>query len=545
MRALLDTNVIIHRENTKATSFTIGKLFYWLDKLHYEKLIHPYSIDELRKYRNPQMQSLYDAKIDAYTEMRCIAPQTAEFTALLSDTPKTANDQIDNQLLCELYCKRADILITEDRRMRLKADRLGLSECVFTINSFIEKCTNENPDLIDYKVLAVKKELFGNIDVTDPFFATFREAYTGFEDWFIKKNNEEAYVCRTDTGAILGFLYLKTETEEENYSDIAPIFRPKRRLKVGTFKVEASGFRLGERFIKIIFDNAIERNVKEIYVTLYMNRPELRMLYDLLVRWGFYKYGIKKNCNGEEVVLVKKMADYDKSKSVKENFPNIRYDVQKFFLPIEAQYHTPLFPDSQLRTEGNFDYLGDKAHRYALQKVYISLSYKRDMHPGDLLVIYRKGITPRRKAKEEALPLMAFGFIKKDGMTFEKYAALLIRHKTGMNKLSYENELVIDALPDLADETAERKSKYAWIFEKETGSAGTGKQLTRKERKEARQIREAVVFAVTEKGRKRKRKEALREIKAARQEYRTIKRRAEKAAKESRRAEKHRPADKV
>ena len=65
MRALLDTNVIIHRENTKATSFTIGKLFYWLDKLHYEKLIHPYSIDELRKYRNPQMQSLYDAKIDA------------------------------------------------------------------------------------------------------------------------------------------------------------------------------------------------------------------------------------------------------------------------------------------------------------------------------------------------------------------------------------------------------------------------------------------------------------------------------------------------
>ena len=44
MRALLDTNVIIHRENTKATSFTIGKLFYWLDKLRYEKLIHPYSI---------------------------------------------------------------------------------------------------------------------------------------------------------------------------------------------------------------------------------------------------------------------------------------------------------------------------------------------------------------------------------------------------------------------------------------------------------------------------------------------------------------------
>lgn len=403
MRALLDTNVIIHRENTRVTSFTIGKLFYWLDKLHYEKLIHPYSIGELRKYRNPLMQSLYDAKIAAYIEMRCIAPQTDEFVALLNDTPKTANDQIDNQLLCELYCKRADILITEDRRMRLKADRLGMSDRVFTINAFIEKCTNENPDLIDYKVLAVKKELFGNIDINDPFFATFREAYRGFDNWFVKKSNEEAYVCRTDTGAVLGFLYLKTETEEENYGDIEPVFQPKRRMKVGTFKVEASGFRLGERFIKIIFDNAIERRVDEIYVTLYMNRPELRTLYDLLSRWGFYKYGIKRNGNSEEVVLVKSMNCFDISKSIKENYPNIRYDVQKFFLPINAEYHTPLFPDSQLRTEENFDYLGDKAHRYALQKVYISFSYKRDMRPGDLLVIYRNGTNAGRKAFESVV----------------------------------------------------------------------------------------------------------------------------------------------
>lgn len=94
MKALLDTNVIIHRENTRVTSFTIGKLFYWLDKLHYEKLIHPYSVEELRKYRNPLMQSLYDAKIAAYTEMRCIAPQTDEFVARLNDTPKTANEAL-------------------------------------------------------------------------------------------------------------------------------------------------------------------------------------------------------------------------------------------------------------------------------------------------------------------------------------------------------------------------------------------------------------------------------------------------------------------
>lgn len=294
MRALLDTNIVIHRENIRATNLSIGQLFHWLDVLHYEKLIHPYTVEELRKYSNEQMQALYDAKLASYTQMKSVAAQTASFIELLNDSPKTDNDRIDNQLLFELYCGRADILITEDRKMRLKAEKLGIADKVFTINAFITKATSENPTLIDYKALSVRKECFGNVDVSNPFFDTFRDAYPDFEKWFSRKCDEEAYICRNDKGGILGFLYLKTEDERENYSDITPVFKPMRRLKVGTFKVEASGFRLGERFIKIIFDNAIERHLNEIYVTLFMDRPELKALYDLLIRWGFDKYGIKR-----------------------------------------------------------------------------------------------------------------------------------------------------------------------------------------------------------------------------------------------------------
>lgn len=126
MRALLDTNIVIHRENIKATNLSIGQLFHWLDVLHYEKLIHPYTVDELRKYSNKQIQRLYDAKLAAYTQMKSVAIQTPDFVNLLNDTPKTDNDSIDNQLLFELYCGRTDILITEDRKMRIKAQRLGL-----------------------------------------------------------------------------------------------------------------------------------------------------------------------------------------------------------------------------------------------------------------------------------------------------------------------------------------------------------------------------------------------------------------------------------
>lgn len=403
MRVLLDTNIVIHRENTQVTSLTIGKLFYWLDKLHYEKLIHPYTVGELRKYQNPQMQALYDAKLDAYTTMKSIATQTDAFTELLNDIPKTDNDRIDNQLLYEIYCGRADILITEDRKMRLKAERLDITDKVFTINAFITKASSENPALIDYKALSVRKECFGNVDISNPFFNTFKEAYPSFENWFSRKCDEEAYTCRNDQGDMLGFLYLKTEDERENYSDITPIFKPMRRLKVGTFKVEASGFRLGERFIKIIFDNAIERQLNEIYVTLFMDRPELKALYDLLRRWGFEEHGTKRTNGKDEIVLVKKLGVYDESLTPKQNFPNIKYFRQKFFLPIEAKYHTPLLPDSQLRTENEIDFLGEKPHRYALQKVYISFSYKRNMHPGDFLVLYRKGVTPGRKGYESVV----------------------------------------------------------------------------------------------------------------------------------------------
>ena len=397
VRTLLDTNIIIHRENTKVTNQSIGLLYYWLDKLHYEKLIHPYSIKELKKYGDAQMQELYDVKLSSYIEMKTVAIQSPQFIRALEVSPKSENDEIDNQLLCEIYCNRADILITEDRRMRNKAIALGIADKVFSINAFIEKATSENPDLINYKALSVKKEYMGNIDVTNVFFDSLRESYDGFDFWFAKKSNEEAYICHSDKNMILGFLYLKTEDIDSDYHDIEPVFKPKRRLKIGTFKIESTGFRLGERFVKIIFDNAIERKVDEIYVTLFEDRQELRALGALLKRWGFREYGIKRSNEKEEQVLVKKMNYYNPSWTIKENYPNINYKVSKRFLPIYPQYHTTLLPDSQLKTENEIDFIGNIPHRYALQKVYVTWGMKDDVRVGDILLFYRTGETSPKK----------------------------------------------------------------------------------------------------------------------------------------------------
>lgn len=390
MRVLLDTNIIIYRENKKMTNYSIGHLFRWLDKLKYDKLIHPLTKKEIAEYKYSDPAEAMTLKLDAYQELKTQAPMAKQVTDLAATIDKNENDRVDTVLLNEVYQGRVDLLITEDKRLRQKGGLLGLGHKVLSINAFLTIATSENPSLIEYKALAVQKVPIGSLDVNNEFFDSLRNAYGGFDIWFNRKCDEEAYICRDDSGRLLGFLYLKPENIDENYSDISPCFSPKKRLKIGTFKVDATGFRLGERFIKIILDNAIEQNVDEVYVTLFENRPELETLATLLSRWGFENHGVKKSTG--EKVLTKQMRQYCDALSPRENFPNLRYDTQKFIMPIQPKYHTSLLPDSILRNENENDFLAKTPYRYALQKVYISFAPERNIHPGDIVIFYRNGV---------------------------------------------------------------------------------------------------------------------------------------------------------
>lgn len=127
---------------------------------------------------------------------------------------------------------------------------LNIADKVFTIDSFLERVFTEHPELVDYKVLNVQKLKFGRINLNDSFFGSLKEDYSGFDKWFIKKYDDEAYITvNSNNGMLLSFLYLKIEDKNENYSNIMPTFLPKKRLKIGTFKVINNGFRLEERFL--------------------------------------------------------------------------------------------------------------------------------------------------------------------------------------------------------------------------------------------------------------------------------------------------------
>ena len=388
MKVLLDTNIIVHREASTVVVQQIGVLFQWLDRLHYTKCIHPLSIEEIRKHKDPRVVSTFEIKLSSYAELRTQAPDVPEICALRRlDT--TENAQNDTSLLSELFAGRVDILISEDRGVHAKAKLLGISTKVFTIDDFLEKVTAEHPNLVDYRVLAVKKELFGNAALTDPFFDSFKRDYIDFARWFNRKSDEPAYVSKTENGKLVAFLYLKLEEPLEPYPDIEPRFWPCRRLKIGTFKVAMNGYKLGERFLKIIFDNAVVQKVEEIYVTIFNNDAEQERLIALLTDWGFRLHGKKVSQSGEELVLVRDFRPRADRMNPATTFPFMSRRQRKFIVPIYPSYHTELLPDSILRTESPEDFEDNRSNRNALRKVYISRSIRRDMARGDIVIFYR------------------------------------------------------------------------------------------------------------------------------------------------------------
>jgi predicted nucleic acid-binding protein len=391
MRVLLDTNILIHREASNVVRRDIGNVFYWLDKLRHEKIAHPVSIAEIAKHQDEKVRNTFQAKLQSYNILKTTAPlspQAQQFAA----TDKSENDRNDTIIINEVLTSRVDLLLTEDRGVHTKAGILGIADQVFTIDAFLEKVSAENPALVDYKVLAVKKTAFGSVDIASSFFDSFRTEYGGaaFDKWFARKADETVYVCY-EAQDLVAFLYLKVEGRGENYTDIMPVFPPKRRMKIGTFKVEMNGYKLGERFLKIIFDNAIRQSVDEIYVTIFQHNEDQERLIRLLREFGFVEHGAKTGPHGTELVLVRSMTPTFDVAAPAQTYPYFSISRPCYIVPIWPSYHTDLLPDSILHNESPANFVEQDPHRNAIRKVYISRSINRDLHRGDTILFYRTG----------------------------------------------------------------------------------------------------------------------------------------------------------
>ena len=231
---------------------------------------------------------------------------------------------------------------------------------------------------------------FSDIDLNDSFFDSLRASYPEFNDWYNKKAAAEATAyCYYVDNELKDFLYLKIE--EEELSDLTPALPAKKRLKVGTFKVDNDNRHTtrGERFMKKIMDMAIAENVDEIYVTMFPTE-ELQGLIRMFEKFGFSHIADKPHEGGNaEYVLIKDMTTH--VDDFKLDYPFVKKaSSNKYVLSIVPEFHTHLFPDSILKNEKKYDLIQDVSETNSIYKIYLCwMQGTRNLKAGDKLIIYR------------------------------------------------------------------------------------------------------------------------------------------------------------
>ncbi|PSU20606.1 N-acetyltransferase [Photobacterium kishitanii] len=229
---------------------------------------------------------------------------------------------------------------------------------------------------------------FRDINLSDPFFDSLKADYAEFVDWFSRKANEKAYIFVDDNNYCQGFLYLKIEDEE--ISDVTPTLQAKRRIKIGTLKINAHGTRMGERFIKKALDFAMYNSVDEVYVTIFSHHEGLVRIFNT---YGFNYAAQKTTINGTELVLLKSLRALNHT--VKSSYPLVNANSRKFLLSLYPQWHSRLLPDSILHTEDPQEIITDVSYTNSINKIYLTaMRGTEHLQSGDLLLIYRTSDQP-------------------------------------------------------------------------------------------------------------------------------------------------------
>lgn len=224
---------------------------------------------------------------------------------------------------------------------------------------------------------------FSEVDLSDSFFDTLKEDYPEFVEWFERKSREEEEtLVFNDECGIGAFLYLKDEEEPIELSDRTVPCR--KRLKIGTLRLaeRQRGIRLGEGALGVALWKWQEKQVDEIYVTVFDSHEDLIRLFK---RFGFVCIG--KNKRGENV-YIKNRNRLDYSDPYK-SFPFINANIKKAgIIPIKESFHDRLFPYSELM--GNNKHIEEITAGNGITKIYIGTPWT-PMHyqEGEPVCIYR------------------------------------------------------------------------------------------------------------------------------------------------------------
>jgi len=401
MRVLIDTNIIIYREDPEILTENLQFLMNTLNESENRIVVHPLSIEEIKKDPDEQRRNINLSKVKTYSRLKHppLFDKDTEFNSIVKP-PKNAHDYVDNALLYAVYNNAVSFLITQDKGIHKKALKLKIDESVLSIDEALSIFQTVTPPNMP---LAIHMDSTHNLDYDDPILDHLKEDYyPEFEDWFkkIQLQGRECLVYRNNDESLGALLIYKDENEPIHLID--KTLPEKERMKIATLIVSSNGYKIGEFFIQWATNYAIKKGFEEIYLT-HFTTPDDVLVY-LIEEYGFIKVGQKnyKNQKGafEDVFvkylkptpeLVEKIQKTSSGQLSKIFYPKF-YDaegVKKFVVPIWPVYHDRLFLGSERQSTLYEHQNGFIVEGNAIKKAYLSHSNIKKISEGDLLLFYR------------------------------------------------------------------------------------------------------------------------------------------------------------
>lgn len=389
MKIIFDTNILIHIEDPKELSTQLQKLLKMFREHGHQIFIHPASLKDINNDQDPVRKKIILSKLRGYPLIESPPKPTNDYLSLVGAS-KNSNETNDNEILFTIQKNAADFLITEDIGLQKKADRVNLEDRVLSIDSALSYFEDLYARDVPRHAL-LREDFLRNLDVDEPFFNSLKEDYgdSDFRKWFKEKSIEgrKCWVYH-EKNVIKALLMLKEENEP---IETLPPIPARRRLKIATLKVDLSGFKLGELFLKMAFQYCISNQIFETYLTHF--RKEDDVLINIIENYGFETVGFLKK-NNEEVFLKKLIPSEKMMLSIeasKKYYPSFRdsSDVKKFLVPIIPEYHDRLFPDFKQRQMKITEYSEINIPGNAIKKAYLSHSAIKKVRAGDILLFYR------------------------------------------------------------------------------------------------------------------------------------------------------------
>lgn len=388
LRFLLDTNVLIPLQDSyQVLTPNLANFIRLANIGGHQLLYHPATVADFQRDSDESRRARNLLRLTQYSQLDNPAPCPWNVAST------TGNDACDNEILFALECDAVHALVTEDRGIHAKARTLGLKDRVYTIQMAEDwlRRLHEPRQVVLPNIEDVPLHSLTPI-LSNPFFASLRAGYAGFDEWFRRKarENRRAWIYRDQEGQLAALCIYDVQTDE-SIND-AQVRLPGNALKLCTFKVGEAvrGRKIGELFLKAAFRFATERACEHIFT--HTDVQEHDYLVRLLEDFGFVQMG----AYGSDTVLVKahpriapEAPELEAFEYARRYFPHYRQDtkVQKFVVPIRPHYHDTLLPDYRPHQGRLFGVVNSAGN--AIKLAYLCHTQTNSIRSGDILLFYR------------------------------------------------------------------------------------------------------------------------------------------------------------